>query len=113
MAAVSMGARGTDELVGSLDTAARALAGLAPVEAGRLLAGRIVQTSPRKTGFMASRVAATVAGGVVDVVVATDYAGIVNARNPWATRALEQLTDELVTIYADEVAGIVGQIIGV
>lgn len=114
MAAAGMGVRGVDQLVASLDAAARELAGLtrAHTEAGQLLAARAHQTVRRKTGHLDDSHDVVVADGEVEVVNTADYAPIVHAYDPWLSRSLDQLHDQLIDIYADGVAGVVATIRG-
>lgn len=109
-----MGVRGVDRLVDSLDVAARELAGLtrAHPEAGELLADRAASEARRKTGNLADSHDVVIADGEVKVVNTASYAPIVHAYDPWMVRSLDQLTDQLVDIYADGVADVVATIRG-
>jgi hypothetical protein len=107
------GVRGYDGFVASLDVAARELAGLAPTEAGELIVTAGARNAPHRTGYLSAHHEAIVTAGRVDVVNTADYAAIVNARNPWLPRTLDELTDQLVDLYAADVASVVAKINGV
>lgn len=109
-----MGVRGVDQLVDSLNAAARELAGLtrANTEAGQLLIDRAHRNVRRKTGHLDESHGLVVDAGEVEVVNTASYAPIVNAYDPWLARSLDELTDQLVDIYADGVAGVVATIRG-
>lgn len=107
-----MGVRGVDQLVSSLNAAARELTGLAPVEAGQLLEDRATANARRRTGHLADSHDLIVEAGEVTVVNTASYAPIVNAYDPWLARTLDELTDQLVDIYADGAAGVVATITG-
>lgn len=106
------GVRGYDVLVASLDAAARELAGLAPTEAGELVVTAAARNSPRRTGYLAAHHETIVTAGRVAVVNTADYAPIVNAHNPWLPRTLDEFTDQLVDLYAADVADVVAKING-
>jgi hypothetical protein len=112
--AAGMGVRGVDQLVGSLDAAARELAGLtrAHTEAGELIATRAHRNVRRATGHLDESHAVVVDAGNVEVVNTASYAPIVHAYDPWLARSLGELTDQLVDVYADGVAGVVATIKG-
>lgn len=114
MAAAGMGVRGVDQLVDSLDAAARELAGLtrAHTEAGQLLADRAHRNVRRKTGHLDESHSVVVDAGEVKVVNTASYAPIVHAYDPWLARSLDQLHDQLIDVYADGVAGVVATITG-
>lgn len=114
MAAAGMGVRGVDQLVDSLDAAARELTGLtrAHTEAGQLLVARAHATVRRKTGRLDSSHDVIVDAGEVEVVNTANYAPIVHAYDPWLGRALDELRDQLIDIYAGGVADVVATIRG-
>lgn len=114
MAAAGMGVRGGDQLVSTLHAAARELSGLvdAHAEAGQLLADRGAATAPRRTGHLAASHEAIVNAGAVEVTNTATYAGYVHALDPWLTRELTDLHDQLIDIYAAGVAGVVATIRG-
>lgn len=114
MAAAGMGVRGVDRLVDSLDAAARELSGLtrAHAEAGQLLVARAHQTVRRKTGRLDAGHDVIVEAGEVEVVNTVDYAPIVHAYDPWLGRALDELHNQIIDIYADGVGDVVATIRG-
>lgn len=109
-----MGVSGVDRLVASLDAAARELAGLtgAHTEAGRLLSDRASRNARYATGELSESHDVVVAAGTMQVVNTAPHAPIVNAYDPWLARSLDELTDQLVDVYADGVAGVVATIRG-
>lgn len=109
-----MGVRGVDELVDSLDAAARELAGLtrAHTEAGQLLEDRAHRNVRRATGHLDQSHDLIVVAGEAEVVNTASYAPIVHAYDPWLARSLDELHDQLVDVYADGVAGVVATIRG-
>lgn len=93
--------RGADNLVRTLDDAARRLLDLTEAEqsAGQLLAEAGRAASPRKTGRMAGAHGYDVVDATVSIVVATDYAPIVHAQNPWLTDTVTAHEEQVADIY--------------
>lgn len=102
--------QGADQLVSSLDAAARELAQLSEADdqVGAMLAGRVSAEAPRRSGYMAGTIEH--AGAVVRV--GAPYGVFVHARNPFAARALEQQQQEATDLYSRAVAQAVALVKG-
>lgn len=102
--------QGQAELARSLDAAARELTQLADADdrAGELLANQTIAEAPHRSGYLASTIEH--AGAVVRI--GAPYGVFVHARNPFAARAMEQLQDKAVGIYAEAIADVVARVKG-
>lgn len=102
--------RGQAELARSLDAVARDLLQLDDADdlVGDQLAGRVAAEAPKRSGYLASTVEH--AGPLVRV--GAPYGVFVHAHNPFAARAMEQLRDKAVGIYAEAIASAVAQVKG-
>lgn len=110
MPAAGASVQGQDELVRSLDAAARELAQLdeADDHAGQLLAGAVAAEAPRRSGFLAGSIEHTGAA----VRVGAPYGVFVHARDPFAARAMEQRLQEVTDLYGQAVALAVAKVKG-
>jgi hypothetical protein len=107
--------RGADQLVRTLDDAARHLEDLtdAEREAGQLLADQGSKAAPRRTGRLAESHGYTVTDTGLSVTAATPYASIVHARNPWLTRTVGNQLDQVADIYLAGVSDALAEVKGI
>jgi hypothetical protein len=106
--------KGGDRLVSTLHEAGAALGDMS--DSNEHIAGwlgpRVVKATPRRTGTLASTVAASGWGQGLTVEAGTDYAAAVHKRNPWIARTIEQAGAELVTAVTEDVENVLSTVKG-
>lgn len=106
----AMSVDGDEQLRSSLSALAAELRHLDATDdkAGEQLASRVVAEAPKLTGYMAG----TVEHAGATITVGAPYAGFVDARNPFAERAMAAEQQDIVNLYAEDIAAAVARTVG-
>lgn len=110
----SAGVEGGAQLVATLNAARDDIENLndPATQAGDALVKALQAEAPRKTGFLASNIGATVEASDITVIAGAPYAAAVNALDPFKERALNAATQTVLDIYTQGVTDAVDQIQG-
>lgn len=106
--------RGGEQLLAGLDAARTALAQTDDADraAGQLVADRVRDAAPKRTGYLASTVGYETTTAGFELVVAARYAAAVEARRPYAHTTVEAALPDVVDLYAEHVEDVLDHIKG-